>query len=113
MKLAVTGSRHWTDEAKIIATLDDIRPRPTLLIHGGAEGVDAISAQWARANGIHRACVRPGNPKVASSYLDRNSVIVELADKVIAFRAAGKSNGTDDTIRKSTDCGKLLMVVES
>lgn len=113
MKLAVTGSRHWTDRAAIWSALSEIRPRPRVLIHGGAtNGADAFAAEWADRNGIVQAVVRPVRKDVRQDYIDRNTVIVDLADAVIAFRAAGKSNGTDDTIRKALVAGKLLRAVE-
>lgn len=112
MKLAVTGSRHWPDRDSVYAALDDIEPRPTLIVTGGAIGVDSYAGSWAQSRGIHLAIVRPPN-HMPQSYLDRNTVIVDLADKVIAFRAAGRSNGTDDTIRKAEQVGKLLRIVRA
>lgn len=112
MKLAVTGSRHWSDRATLHRALDEIRPRPTILIHGGAPGVDQEAASWAASNGIIQAVVRPVNPADRADYLRRNTAIVDLADVVLAFRAEGKSNGTDDTIRKATEANKLLRVVQ-
>lgn len=111
MKLAVTGSRHWADGGTIIRVLDAVLPRPTALIHGGAPGVDQQAALWAHSRGIVTAVVRPVRANVAADYLARNTVIVDLADAVIAFRAEGKSNGTDDTIRKAEAVGKLLRTV--
>lgn len=111
MKLAVTGSRHWKDHQKIEAALSAIDPRPTVIIHGGADGADKIADRWARTRGIPTATVLAGYPCYARDLLARNSVIVDLADKVIAFRAAGKSNGTDNTIAKAEAAGKLLAVV--
>ena len=113
MKLSVTGSRHWPKDAKdvIYATLSDISPRPTVIIHGGAKGVDTWAALWAKQHRIPCAVVAPVQPWLKWSYLDRNTVIVDLGDKTLAFRADGESDGTDDTIAKAEAAGKLLSIV--
>jgi hypothetical protein len=36
---------------------------------------------------------------------------VRLSDYVVAFRAVGRSNGTDDTVRKAERDGKMLWEV--
>jgi hypothetical protein len=46
-RLLVTGSRSWTDRAKILAELDVARHEfgdDTVLVHGDARGVDRIAA---------------------------------------------------------------------
>ena len=115
MILAVTGSRHWEDRERVIAELNAIHYESTvmLIVHGGAEHVDEWAEEWARNRGIRTLTIRPDysryHPKLAP--LMRNSLIVFKADKVIAFRAAGKSNGTDNTIAKAEAAHKLLKVV--
>jgi hypothetical protein len=93
------------------AALDDVRPVPFVLIHGGATGADTHAAMWARERGIATALVRPADPTNKAEYIRRNAAIVALADYVIAFRADGKSNGTDYTIRGADAAGKLIRVV--
>lgn len=112
MRLGVSGSRHWTDVALIRATLDSFRPVPSVIIHGGARGVDSIADQWARNNGIARATVRPGDPAVKADYIRRNVMIVDMAEQLIAFRATGESSGTDRTIEFARKAGKLGVVVD-
>ncbi len=112
MRLSVTGSRHWTDRAKVYATLDAIDPRPSAIIHGGSHGVDEMADDWAKERAVIRIRVRPARDGVASDYILRNFVIVDLGDQTIAFRAAGKSNGTDATVGYARKVGKLIGVVE-
>ena len=60
MIVLVCGGRNRTDEPFICDTLDEIhREQPiTLLIEGGAVGVDVIASDWAFRQGIHTAKVR-------------------------------------------------------
>ncbi len=54
MKLIVSGSRNCTDDKKIFSELDRIHRTAniTLIIHGGARGVDALAGLWATNNNI-------------------------------------------------------------
>jgi len=57
-RVVVTGSRNWTDRAKLFAKLEEVRsrlPDGTWLIvrHGGAGGTDGLAHSWAeRAAGV-------------------------------------------------------------
>jgi hypothetical protein len=112
VRLAVTGSRHWTDEGAIFRALDDVRPRPTLLIHGGARGADRIAEMWAKSRKIATACIRPADATVKADYIKRNRIIVDVAEYVIAFLAEGPSHGTKYTIQYAEEQGKLIAVIE-
>ena len=115
LKLAVTGSRTWVNRSLLRAVLSHLHYEYniTLLIHGGALGADMFADQWAEDCLIERKTVLPDYgtygryeaPKV------RNSEIVALSDAVVAFRAAGKSGGTDDCKGKAEKVGKLWLVI--
>lgn len=109
MRLAVTGSRHWKNKQQIWDELDKInRENPIrCLIHGGAIGADTYASSWATDRKIVNVTVRPANYKIATDYLERNQIIVELCDKLVVFRADGKSNGTDQTKNYALKRGKL------
>jgi hypothetical protein len=111
VKLAVTGSRGWTDRMAVYAALSAVEPVPTVLIHGGARGADTLAADWAHEHAIPCAVVRPVSLSDPHAYLQRNDAIVALANAVIAFRAYGQSNGTDYTIRRAKSANKLMRVV--
>jgi predicted Rossmann fold nucleotide-binding protein DprA/Smf involved in DNA uptake len=111
MRLGVTGSRHWNDSAALFRALDDVRPVPVVVIHGGARGADLLAKAWAQGRGIATAEVSPARRYVKADYLRRNKIIVDMADYVIAFRADGKSDGTDDTIRAAERTGKLIAII--
>jgi len=120
MRLAVTGSRHWKNEKQIHDELDALHNKwdITVIIHGGAHGVDKFADNWAMERGIPRIFVRPSPQKleamrtVRKKYLRRNDIIIDISDQVIAFRSHGVSNGTDYTATKAKGLGKLIKVVE-
>lgn len=45
MILLITGSRHWTNRARIAEVLSSFTP--TLIIHGGAPGADTLAGEVA------------------------------------------------------------------
>lgn len=107
-RLCITGSRHWTDEKTIEAWLERVS-FTCVIIHGACpRGVDRMVDEIARRFSQHlevvtfpvveaidgpwpaAGCVRNGR------MLDQSG-----ADRVWAFRAPGKSSGTDDCVKKA------------
>jgi hypothetical protein len=114
VKLLVTGSRHWENREQVFEVLDWVHENTpvTLLIHGGAKGVDAMAATWALRRGISQHIVKPdwkGFGRRAG--IVRNVEMVELCDRGVAFRAAGVSNGTDHCATELNRFGKLIALV--
>ena len=94
MKIAVVGSRdiHTVDIGKYLPSCDEI-------ISGGAEGVDACAADYARKNGIKLTVFLPQYRRYGrAAPIVRNKEIVDHADKVIAFWN-GSSRGTLSVIK--------------
>jgi hypothetical protein len=54
-RVLVCGGRHYADRRGVYASLDGLIPRPTLIIHGGANGADALAADWAAYRNVPRA----------------------------------------------------------
>lgn len=115
IKLMATGSRHWSDEFLLRAVLNHIAEdyNITLLIHGDADGADRFADAWALDCGIARKPLPPDYERYSRTVAPviRNTEGVKLADAVVAFRARGKSNGTDDCKGKAERAGKLWLVV--
>jgi len=99
MKVAVIGSRTYTDQAKVQFALDRmLKKHPKLeLISGGARGADTFAQQWALYNGVKFTLVLPIDAKRKITYLYRDVEIVTMADEVIAFWN-GLSPGTRFTV---------------
>ncbi len=94
MKVAIIGSRGITeyDIGKRIP------PDTTLIISGGANGVDKLAERYADAHGIEKKIFYPNYELYGKSApLIRNKLIVDSADLVIAIWD-GYSRGTEYTI---------------
>ena len=107
MKLAIIGSRS-------IESLDldkYIKDKPDVVISGGAKGIDTIAWQWALENHIEIVVHRPDyNAHGRWAALRRNDIIVNEADKVMAFWN-GKSTGTKYVIDKAKKLNKPVEIV--
>ena len=94
MKVAVIGSRSIrnADIGKRIP------PDTTLIISGGAVGVDTLAEKYADEHGIEKLILYPAYELYGrSAPLIRDRLIVDHADLVIAFWD-GESRGTEYTI---------------
>ncbi|MBQ1205665.1 MAG: DUF2493 domain-containing protein [Clostridia bacterium] len=104
MKVAVIGSRS-------IASADlkrYIPPDATVIISGGAVGVDALAEKYADERGLKKLIFYPDYELYGKSApLIRNKLIVDSADLVIAVWD-GESRGTEFTIsyakRRNVPC---------
>jgi hypothetical protein len=107
MKLAIIGSRS-------IESLDldkYIKEKPDTVISGGAKGIDTIAWEWAIKNNIEIIVHRPDyNKDGKEAPLKRNDIIVDEADKIMAFWN-GKSTGTKYVIDRAEKLGKPIEVV--
>ena len=102
MKTLIVGSRKIND----IKIEKYIREDVDLVISGGAAGVDAIAERYADAKGISKLIIRPEYEKYGrAAPLKRNELMVDLADKVLAFWD-GRSRGTKYTIEYARRRGK-------
>jgi hypothetical protein len=119
LRVVVTGSRHWTDEATIERELEALLPRaPIYLGHGGARGADRIAARIAHRLGFD---IKPylvqtavDGPWPAAGHR-RNARMLDTHRPrlVLAFRAPGKSNGTDGCIAAARKRGIRVRVIRS
>lgn len=60
MKVAVIGSRGFTDYEKVkdyLGRLDSKR-KITLIVSGGADGADSLGERWADENGVQKLIFR-------------------------------------------------------
>ena len=100
MRVAVIGSRTITVEH-----LEKYLPeRVTVLLSGGAKGVDASAREYAESHGLELREYLPEYSRYGrAAPLKRNRTIVEQADLVLAFWD-GASKGTGNVIQL---CEKL------
>jgi hypothetical protein len=103
--VCIFGSRDWPGPDSLIRDEVTRLAQSTVVVVGGARGVDTKAEDFARQRGL---TVRRFNADWATGKgagFDRNSRMVEASDCGIAFWD-GKSPGTRDTIRKFGDAGK-------
>lgn len=126
MIIAVVGSRDFKDMQLVSVYVKALDPG-TKVISGGARGVDRIAIEAAKRAGLpweeypadwnnidHPDAVvkeRPDGSKYdASAGFRRNTMLAELADKVVAFWD-GSSGGTMDTVKKAKKFGKEVVII--
>lgn len=111
MKLAVIGSRKFTDEALLRRYLDELRPSIEAIVSGGAKGADKMAEAWAKDNNIPTIIFLPEYDKYGrGAPLKRNHLIVAEGDIVLAF-LSGESKGTRYTIKVAEKAGKPVKTV--
>lgn len=113
MKVAVVGSRSFHNQGLVNQALDLIQQQIliTLIVSGGAQGVDTLAEEYAKLRNIPTQIIRPDYASYGrSAPIVRNGAIVDKADFVIAFWN-GQSPGTKNSIERATKAGKPLHVV--
>ena len=106
MKIAIFGSRKITD----IELASFIPADVTELVSGGAVGVDAVAASYARANGIKLVEFLPDYELFGKrAPIVRDKQIAEYADIGFAFWD-GSSKGTVHTVNFFKDLRKPVRI---
>ena len=107
MKLLIVGSRDICD-----FLLDPyLPPNTTLIISGGARGVDRLAEDLADRKGISKLILRPDYRRYGrGAPLRRNREMVDLADRVLVIWN-GTSRGSAETLAYAKKMGKPVQVV--
>lgn len=109
MKLAIVGSREYPNLKQVrdfVATL----PKDTIVVSGGAKGVDNEAERAAVSNGLKTMIYFPDWSLGKKAGPLRNTDIVNACDHLVAFHD-GDSRGTQDSINKAKESGKLAAVI--
>lgn len=110
MRIAIIGSRDYPDW-RVVKEYVRTLPRDTVIVSGGARGVDRIAVMEARRQRMMTE-VYPAewDAHGKAAGIIRNKTIVARADKVVAFWD-GTSPGTAHTIRLAKAAGKPVTVI--
>lgn len=109
MKVAIVGSRDYPHERSVRRFVRGLA-QETVVISGGARGVDTWAEQEAVAIGISTNVILADWETLGKSAgIKRNYAIVDAADVVVAFWD-GHSRGTAHTIEYARKQHKLLAV---
>lgn len=110
MRVAIVGSRDYPDLAEVRRYVGTLPP-DTVVVTGGARGVDRVAADEAESRGlavvIH--CAKWDDEGRSAGYR-RNIRIVEDCDRVVAFWDGG-SRGTQHTIDIARRKGRPVEVI--
>lgn len=115
MKIAIVGTRNpgvsyqaW--ESILLSKIN--ASEVSLIISGGAKGIDTYAEQWANENQLPKVVFKPEYSKYGKAApLVRNKLIVEEADKVIAF-ISKESVGTIHTVNYARSKNKRITTIE-
>jgi len=112
MKVAIVGSRDFSDIFKVADYVDTLPP-DTVVISGGARGVDTWAIQAAAQRKLKTVVYEAQWDKYGKSAgMRRNSDIVANCDKLVAFWD-GVSKGTKNSIDKAIAAGKEVEIIRS
>ncbi len=114
MKIAITGSRIFTDFTRLCQVLDNLAPSE--IIVGGAKGADTLAEQYADKNNIPKTIFLPKFKTDKNIIYHprwfhiRNRSLVDYADMVVAFWD-GNAGGTKNTIDYANRVNKRTLVI--
>lgn len=107
MKILIAGSRI---EEKIDIS-EYIPPETTVIISGGAKGIDTLAEIYAEQHNIEKIIMKPNYKKFGKfAPLKRNEEMVDIADRIVIFWD-GKSKGTRYTLKYALKSGKPIQVI--
>lgn len=106
MKIAIIGSRRISS-----VNLEDFVSENDEIVSGGAIGIDSCAKAYAIEKGLKLTEFLPQYEKYGrSAPIIRNKLIVEYAERVIAFWD-GSSRGTLSVIKYAEKLGKPCRVI--
>ena len=110
MKIAIVGSRHFSEPARVTDYVKSL-PAKASIITGSASGVDAAATKAARERGIPVQVIPASFDELAdaSKAAARNQRLVDACDVLVAFWD-GNSKGTRATVERAMDSGKEVHV---
>jgi hypothetical protein len=110
MRLAIIGSRVFTDYGYLESKLEGMEKIVTCVVSGGAMGADFLGEKWAKSKGIETKIIYPDWKKWGkrAGFL-RNEDIIKESDVVVAFWD-GESKGTKNSIIIAESSNKEVIV---
>jgi hypothetical protein len=111
MKLAIIGSRTFTNYELLQETLEPHKHKITQVISGAAKGADLFGEKWAIENNIETLIFPAewGKHGKKAGYI-RNEDIIKNCDCVIAFWG-GESKGTKHSLSLCKKYNKPFKII--
>lgn len=115
MIVVVTGSREWTDQTTLYASLDGLHARHgvEVLYHGAQRGADVMAGRWAQERGVPEVTVPYASAYGKKGGGIRNGWMLDIArpDLVVAFPTP-ESSGTWNCVQQAKDRGLNIRIVK-
>ncbi len=110
MKVAIVGSRHFAEPARVADYVKSLPPNASILT-GSASGVDAAATKAARERGMAVQVMPASFEELAdaSKAAARNQRLVDACDVLVAFWD-GQSKGTRATVDRALDSRKEVHI---
>ncbi|OLE72863.1 MAG: hypothetical protein AUG05_02925 [Actinobacteria bacterium 13_1_20CM_2_66_18] len=110
MRVAIVGSRHFSDPGRVTDYVNSLPARASI-ITGSASGVDAAATKAAREKGVPVQVIPASFDELADTAKSavRNQRLVDACDVLVAFWD-GSSKGTRTTVERALDSGKEVHV---
>lgn len=110
MRVAIVGSRGYRDPMAVVLYVRKL-PADTVVVSGGAGGVDSWAEETALAHGLTTQIFRAQWSLYGRrAGMLRNQSIVDEADRLVAFWD-GASRGTADSIARARARGIPVEIV--
>lgn len=111
MRVAIVGSREWAHPDAVIRCVNAL-PEGTVVVSGGARGVDTVAVAAAVQRGLETQVWLPDYDTYGDvAPMVRNREIVDDCDQMFAFRLK-RSSGTSNAIRLARKSGKPVKVMD-
>lgn len=112
MKIAVVGSRSFSDYELMKRELDKIPQKGLTIVSGGAKGADSLAEKYASENNLKLVVHKPDWTTYGrGAGMIRNTTIVADSDMIVAFWD-GVSKGTLNTIRTAQKASKPTAIIK-
>lgn len=111
MKIGIVGSRNYS-KLNLVRNFVENLPKDTIIVSGGANGVDFTAVRTAVINNFEWKEFLPDKKKygLPRAFFVRNKEIVDFSDFIVAFWN-GESGGTYHTIEYAKKQNKLFVIV--
>jgi len=114
--IGVSGSRDFTDEKALFNMLDSLRHQYgyITLVSGGARGADSLAKKYSILCNVNIIEYLPDYSKGPMAPMMRNGDIANKCDILVACIVKSLPfNGTMDTVRKTGDLNKQIILIRS
>lgn len=106
MKIGIVGSRNFTDYISfckailLIFNEWNIDVKDVTIVSGGCRGTDKMGERFAKEYSIPTEIYYPDWTKGGRPGIERNTDIIRVSDRLIAFPSR-RGSGTQDSINKA------------